>query len=162
MVPNDLKPKFIEHFAKQPDTTAESAFKAGLEMFPGETGKALWVQIHWGTDADVIRARAATIIDRIESERKERNKPVKDDILAEMLEMARDWRVDPKVRHDMYKTVLAAIDAFPKQGPAVVVNNQAPRVMVVKDFGTDDEWEKKLSAQQQELTNGKFANATVH
>lgn len=119
-----VKAKFVELWAKYPKRTAnevaESAFRlCGLE--PGF--RFATYALAWGTDLEVLEAKdkaAQTVrIPDIVT-------PSKEQILAEMLNMARDTTIDPKDRAKIYRDVLEAeghitktVDKTTRQAPPV-------------------------------------------
>jgi hypothetical protein len=108
-----VKAKFIELWAKYPDRTplevADSAFRlCGLE--PGFR-YAQYAQ-SWSTDLEVLEERDA----RRPTARNPTNKvPDKDQLLAELLELARDPGLDAKDRVAAYTKVLEAEGHITKQ-----------------------------------------------
>lgn len=101
-----VRAKFIELWAKYPDRTAnevaESAFRlCGLE--PGF--RFAQMATIWAADLEVLEARDAL---RPTARNPDAKVPDKATLIAEMLELARNDRVDPKDRATLYKTVLEA------------------------------------------------------
>uniref|UniRef100_A0AAU6VZR6 Terminase small subunit n=1 Tax=Pseudomonas phage Pavpe01 TaxID=3138545 RepID=A0AAU6VZR6_9VIRU len=135
-------------------------FKAACMLCPDDTGRALWHATNWPNDPEVLA----------EMERL-RNSPDKLGQIASKFELARfywdlaqDSKLDAKDRiaaAEKYGAVAGIYD--PRQTNTTNVNiENAPRVMVVKDHGTDEEWEKKAAAQQSALTGGKYVANTRH
>lgn len=127
-------------------------FKAACELFPQDTRMALWAASHWVHDPEVK-----------EAQRKARETLVLNDNPGKA-EAARDvWNriqscYDPEVYvklMKLYADIMGYIEK-PKDGTTVNVNTQN-RIMVVKDHGSNDQWEEKLKQQQYDLTHGNAA-----
>jgi len=143
----DKKALFAELLLKEPD----AAFKVALLIYPDDTGQALRVANLWPNDPDVKRIQKSML----ESEGEMSFLPTEAEDLRDLLTKANKLfelgDSEGAARfHKMYLEVRGRI-----QRPAVAVNQTnntiVNRVMVVKDHGTDDQWEAKAVAQQERL-----------
>lgn len=139
------KTAFAVEFLKSPD----DAFKAALQVFPHDTGQALRAAHTWPKDPFVV---AET--ERLSGELGD------DAFLPGKAELCRNiWarmQKDFVSSEDFVKLakLYAEVRSFIEKpntnvNVAVVTN----KVMVVKDLGTNDEWEMKAERQQRELLN---------
>lgn len=127
-------------------------FQAASGVFPDDTRRALWVATHWLNDAEVrkemerLRTRGADL-----------------DALPTKAELARRaWELTDKgLFEDRIKAMklYAEIRNFIEKAPPVAVNVNQNRVMIIRDQGTNEEWEKKVAKQQADLLN---ASSTRH
>jgi len=136
-------------FAFQLIENPNDPFQAALNVFPSNTTRALRIAHEWKNDKDVIEFKKQYL----KSEDALKN-------VATKAELAREtWRrlqaipaeeVDAFVKiGDLFGKIMGYIQ---KPETNVVVNNQIDnRVMVVKDLGTNEEWEVKAAAQQRNL-----------
>ncbi len=141
-----LKEKFAEELLRNPG----DPFKAGLAVFGMNTGRAMQAAQQWATDPYVMEYK-----DKLLEERGVRSfLPTKEDLAREIIDFARAIGCpEDKIKaFRLYGEVMGFIEK-----PAVNVNNntniQQNSVMVIKDHGTDDEWEAKLATQQRALVN---------
>lgn len=166
-----MQPHFV--FAEQESLELKQAYARALMRIQGTNryyeaavmvvgggaaniGKSLWIASNWPSDPEVIR----------ETQKLLRSVDLKEDLpskeQAAMLawEMANDAAADVKDRKatlELYCNIRGFIE---KPGTNVTVPiNIASNVMVVKDHGEDDEWERALAEQQDMLTN---ASASKH
>lgn len=110
-----VKAKFVELWAKYPDRSAnevaESAFRlCGLE--PGFRYASF--ALAWGSDLEVLEARDKR---RPLARNPDSLIPSKEQLLAEMLELARDAKIDAKDRAKLYRDVLEAEGHIAKVAP---------------------------------------------
>lgn len=143
-----LKPLFAAALLKHPQTM-EGRFEAALTL-TADTGLALRMAHKWFSDPDVLALQeqltkgptAATDgLDFIGS---------KADFCREVLEHARkSW--DGEVKHKFYKLYADARGFVTKAETNVNVAVTNNRVMVVKDMGSDADWERKAAEQQRRL-----------
>lgn len=142
---DEIKEQFAEKLLLYPD----DPFKAALQVFPHDTAQALVVSREWPVDPVVVN-----FIECVpEEELAEMGVPTKNDLAREA------WkRVQKTFDHEIAFKGIETIRKlmYPDQTGPLVQNNTLVdnrRVMVVKDHGTDDEWETQLIAQQTALTN---------
>ena len=142
-----LKTKFAIALLRNPD----HPFQAGCEVFGEDTGKALYVANNWLNDAYVAEQQRNLL--------KEKGAraflPSKEDYAREVWRMALDTRTPIEEKRkflDLYGEVMGFKERPQQSG--INVNVTQNRVMIVKDHGTDDEWEQRAAAQQHRLANG--------
>jgi hypothetical protein len=74
-----------------------------------------------------------------------------EDVKQTLWEMGNNWRIDAKDRISAMK-LYAECNGMIEKTPKVSIENNANKVMVVKDYG--DDWETKAAKQQEKLTRG--------
>lgn len=142
----EMKRAYAAALLRHPQTI-EGRFQAALAV-SGDTGQALWMANKWTVDPEVsafqdelIKASENGELDFIGT---------KSDFAREILERARA-SFDGDTAHKFYK-LYAETRGFiskPENQLNVQVNNN--RVMVVRDLGSDAEWEQKAAKQQRAL-----------
>lgn len=144
MSDTELKAKFAAELLRNP----KEPFLAGLSVFPNDNGRALRAAYEWPNDPEVKAEQARLTA-----------KDGGAGFLPSKAELARAIWDKSTAAYDaedftklakLYADVMGFIQ---KPEPAVNVNVNNNRVMVVKDHGTNEEWAEKLAAQQRELTN---------
>ena len=142
-----LKLAFAAALLKHPQTL-EGRFAAALSC-TGDTGKALLMANKWVDDPSVISE-----VDRLTKRGDEGDLNFigsKADFAREVLEAGRNsWDGDTK--HKFFKLYAEVRGFISKDGGTnvnVQVNNN--KVMIVRDLGTDAEWEAKAAQQQRAL-----------
>ena len=122
-------------------------FNAAMEAWGGDTGQACQCTLAWKNDPDVL------------AEIRELNSKPMEETIASKIETCRlAWEManDPDCPH---KDRVAALRLYSeinefitKQTKASAqVNVQTNKVMVVKDHGSDEDWERKVANQQARL-----------
>ena len=137
-----LKDKFAEALLRSPN----DAFGVACQIFGSDTMRALEVSTSWPLDFYVLQKQA----DLIEAQGDEAFLPTKAE-LARRIFTVGDTATDPKDKLSAYK-LYAEVRGFIVKADNVTnlqVNNN--RVMVLRDFGSDAEWETKASKQQSKL-----------
>lgn len=141
----EAKAKFAEELLRRP----RAAFEIACELFgPMETGRALKASAEWPVDPYVLDIQAGLI-----EEHGERYfLPTKEQFARQVIDYADTIRT-PEDRLKAYRLYAEVMGFIEK--PGVVVNNNVDnrRVMIVKDHGNDDDWERRLVNQQKQLTN---------
>ncbi len=141
-----LKLRFARALLKYPD----EAFRAGQEVFGADTGKALYAAQVWINDETVLNEK-----DEQHSEKGELAfLPSKADYARQVWRMANNERTANEDRVKLL-SLYGDVMGF-KERPntsSVNVNVTQNRVMIVKDHGTDDDWEKRAELQQQRLAD---------
>jgi hypothetical protein len=132
-------------------------FRAALEIYPqdGQRGLALRVATEWPFDSEVLLAQKTILETKDELD----FLPSKADAARAIWALANPSKdggvwiaVEERIKAmKLYCEVRGFIDK--STGPAVVVNNNDNKVMIVKDMGTIDEWETKALLQQKQLQN---------
>lgn len=147
-----LKERFAELTLREPD-----AFKVALVLFPNDTGRALRIANEWPNDPQVKEIRQSFV--DAEEDGETAFLPSKADACRLAWNIARDA---DKFTEDRLKALrlYGEMRGYIEKPAAVTVNNNtnvAMRVLVVKDHGTNDEWEQKLRSQQKRLINGDYS-----
>lgn len=147
-----LKERFAELSLRESD-----AFKVALVLFPNDTGRALRIANEWPNDPQVQTLRASFV--DAEEDGETAFLPTKADAARLAWNIARDA---DKMTEDRLKALklYSEIRGFIEK-PQVTVNNNtqnvAMRVLVVKDHGSNDDWERTLRQQQKRLVNGDYS-----
>lgn len=140
----ELKRRFAVELLKQPN----EPFQAAVAVFGDDTGRALQASHRWPQDAVVIAAMQQAIEELGDMH----FLPTK----AQLAREAYNIGTDPKVHVDdrlkamrLYADIRGYID---KQGANVVVNNLTQnKVMLVRDHGSNEDWETAAAEQQRKL-----------
>jgi hypothetical protein len=156
LVPDDelnaKKREFARHLIKRPN----EAFKAAAFIYPDKanTGNRLIVAHDWPDDPIVIMEMDRLVWDDDAS----KVLPTKSQLAFEVYSVGMKT-YDDEVKIKAFK-LYADIQAITQAGPGININNNngvklttQNTVMLVKDHGSDKEWENKLSIQQQKLLN---------
>jgi len=147
-----LKTAFAAELLKYPN----DPFKAGLAVFGVDTGKALRAAHEWHKDPFVIEECARLKEEGFEQFDKE---SLRDKLIMNLLTIVEGER---SIADDRIKAakVIGELKGLIEK-PQTNINTNvitANRVMVVKDHGSADDWEKRLRKQQEGLKRG----ATTH
>lgn len=145
MTEEEAKARFGALLLKTPN----DAFGAALKLYPGDTSRCLIIARSWPTDPIVVDAMTGKV---------EREGELAQ--LPDRVELAKKvWdRLNGEMEPEEFVKVAklyAEIRGYIEK-PGVTVNNNTQvnnRVMVIKDLGTDAEWEAKSAKQQRELLN---------
>lgn len=143
----ELKRQFAEALIKNDD----DAFRAALSLFP-QVGKALQVANAWKND-DVVKQFRADALNSVDAALL---LPSKEKQAFDIYAIATNTSIAPEDRlkaHRLYAEVRGFIEK-PQAGGNLNVLNQG--VMLVRDHGSDDDWEAKATEQQRKL----ISNAT--
>lgn len=142
-----------ERFAEL--TLRNEPFAAALVLFPDDTGRALRVANEWPQDEQVKTLRQSFI--DAEDDGETAFLPTKAEAARLAWNIARDA---DKMTEDRLKAIklYSEIRGFIERPQVAVTNtvNQVNRVLIVKDHGSDDEWETQLRKQQKRLINGEY------
>lgn len=129
--------------------TPDDPFKAALALYPDDTPTALRIAHEWPKDRAVMSALRARIQDTDEEDYLPTKAELARKVWAKMDSGSIDADEFAKLAR-LYGEVRGFIEK-----PTTNINNNTQNlmqpVMVVKDNGTDDEWERKLAAQQGKL-----------
>lgn len=150
----DFKTKFAAALLREPG----NAFIAATKVFGSDTGRALYASTHWIHD------------DFVESERDKLLKgngaraflPTKEDYAREVWAQATNERVPVEDRArllSLYGDVMGFKESAQKNSGGITINNN--KVMLVKDFGNDADWEARAAAQQHQLTNASIVDVVA-
>lgn len=141
-----LKLRFAAALFKYPETI-EGRFAAALTI-TADNGKALLIANRWFNDPVVVEEQKRLIKSADEGDLNFIG--TKADFAREVLECARNaWDGDTK--HKFYKLYAESRGFIVKEGTNVNVNVQNNKVMIVRDMGSDDDWERKAREQQRKL-----------
>lgn len=143
----ELKLKFAAALLRYPS----DAFKAGLEVFGTDTGRALYVASHWINDP-IVNAEKQRIL---EDDGEMFGLPTKADVARKAWDLANAERpMEDKDRLELLK-FYASLRGFvekPKESTGEGNTNViAQNVMIVRDHGSNDEWADKVRRQQEKL-----------
>lgn len=133
-------------------------FKVALVLYPDDTGRALEIAHKWPIDQQVLAFQQSLK----DAEGEITFLPTKADTARLAWTVARnEERYDGETRHKFLK-LYAEIRGFIEK-PALNVNQTnnviQNNVMVVRDHGTDNEWESKLQNQQRTLKKVVYEHA---
>lgn len=145
---DDLKKRYAEVLATMP----ADPFAAALQLFPGETAKALQTASELARDPEVLRQMDAIAQDKGE----EALLPSKADLCREVWERMKKAEEERDFANlaRLYGDIRGFIQRPNEANQMVNVIEQ--KVMIVKDHGTNDEWEDKLKKQQHNLINAQY------
>lgn len=126
-------------------------FECGRKIFPDHTGFACMAAVEWKNDPAVIE----------EMERLALETPVenliatKQEAMKNAWNMANDSSINPKERVAYLRLFAEMAEYMPEKSSVknVQKNEVINRVMVVKDHGSDEDWEAKVAEQQRKLIN---------
>lgn len=139
----EYKGYFAEFLIESPD----DPFTAALKVFPQNTQRALRIAQEWPRDPYVLSE-----VKRLKAEGGDMDGlPTKADLAREIWNTAKgNVEPDEKVKLlKLYGEVRGFIDK--PQANTTVNVEAAPKVMIVKDAGTDADWEARLRRQQRKL-----------
>lgn len=139
-----LEPQFKRDFAGYLKR-GFSAFNAAMRLWPDNAPTAYHYSEVWPNDPYVLQCMAE-IQDELDQSLAP---PSKEKMAKELYDKSQFWAPDDQIKA---KRLVADLLGYTnKDAPQVVVNNTQNRVMIVKDFGTDDEWENRATSQQSKL-----------
>lgn len=139
---NLLKDLFALALLRQPD----NPFQAAVKIFGTDTARALDISHRWPNDQYVLSKQAELLAEFGE----EAFLPNKHDLARKLYELA-DTLTDGKEKIAALRLYADVRGYIEKQTAIANVTNNTVvqnRVMVMKDHGTDDEWEAKAAKQQ--------------
>lgn len=128
-------------------------FAAAQRTFPGNTSEAIYKTVSWPNDPEVL----AFIAELTATTPKSSLLPTKEDLGRTIYDLCSDFdkKMDVKERlygFRLFGEIMGYIEKPGAAGNNVTVNNVvANKVMVVKDHGTDEDWERKVQQQQEKL-----------
>ncbi len=134
------KALFAEELLRNPT----NAYKAAKVVFPRDTAIALFVSNNWVVDEYVLAKQKEFIKEGGEA----KYLPTKSQVARQIHNVSaevNDADLELKALR-LYCDVRGYIEK-----PGTVVNNQITSVMLVKDHGTDEDWEKRMLEQQKTL-----------
>lgn len=143
-----LKIRFAEATLRIP----ENSFLAAQSVFGTEIGRALFAHTHWVSDPEVMAEKA----NLLNQNGARHFLPTKEETAREIWKVAVNERtpIEDKARmFSLFSDVMGYKEQAVKNSGGITVNNN--KVMIVKDFGSDSDWERESAAQQHRLTNNK-------
>jgi hypothetical protein len=145
MTENDQKKAFAIALLSDP----KDPFACAQSVFGDNVGRALEIQNIWPKDLKVKEYQA----EYIKANGAEVGLPTKENYAQDVYNLAKDKGIDDEVRLKFYKLYGDIRGFIEKPGMTVNTNTNIDnrKVIVVKDHGTDEEWETKLRAQQKKL-----------
>jgi hypothetical protein len=148
MSEQELKQKFAEALLKEPD-----AFKAAFASIP-DPGLALQAATLWVNDPIVLAHRH----EFLEENGLRSILPTKEEQARDIYAIANNDKVDEEIRlkaHRLFAEVMGHIEKPTIQGGTNILNQG---VMIVRDYGTDDDWEQRAKQHQQTLIGNAQPN----
>lgn len=151
---DELKAKFARQWLKTP----RNPFQAALAVFGTDTGRALLASKEWINDP-VVLAEQAHIL---ETEGFRVGLPTKEEYARKIIDAAEETLPDGTSRvafEDKLKAyrLFGEVMGYIERPASTTINNNPQtinRVMIVKEHGSDDDWERRLQNQQQKLISG--------
>lgn len=139
-----LKQTFVKEWLKTNDP-----FKAGIACFPADNGRALRCAWEWTQDVAVLAYRQELLEDSVVHP----GLPTKEELALEVYQRASKAVFDADAFEGL--ELVGKIMGYIEK-PSVNIDNRSVnvvnKVMVVKDHGTDEDWEKRLHQNQTHLT----------
>jgi hypothetical protein len=143
----EYKKRFAAELLKVGNTDSASIFKAALVVFGKETGQALRIANEWVYDPEVLAEQ-----ERLKEEKGVMSfLPTKSDLAKAVWDKAREEYVATEDFTKLMRLYAEIMSFIEKPGLNVTNNVISNRVMIVKDHGSDSDWEAKLAQQQKAL-----------
>lgn len=148
MLPDDtiLKDAFAAALLRQPN----EPFRAALTVFGADNIKALECAQQWVSDTYVL-SKQAELLEKLGEDSFLPNKAM----LSRRVWEAAESATDKKEKAALFK-LYAEVRGFVDKGGTNINTNvtlNQNRVMIMRDHGTDDDWERKASDQQLKLVS---------
>lgn len=140
---DELKKDFATALLRWPDDPV----RAAKSVVGEDVQRAVQMSIRWVRDPVVVAHRR----ELVEEHGAEAFTMTKAELINKLAEIADDAR-DSKDRIAALRNIAEIRGFIEKPGTKIEVNT-APRVMVVRDTGSNDDWERKLEEQQRKLTD---------
>ncbi len=148
-----LKKQFARLLLNDPD----NPFKAGLALFQPDTGKAMYVADFWPKDP-VVLAECRALLDEHGTLA---FLPDKARVAREVYVLASNEQKPTAERlqsYRLYADMMGFIEPKTNINNGVINNNQGAKVMVIKDHGNAENWEKKAIDHQRKLQADAMAD----
>lgn len=145
----EAKAKFARLLLKEPG----DPFAVALKVFPNDTKHALWVANNWPADPEVTDLQEKAE----EDEGELAFLPTKGQLCRGIWDKMNDKYTDADTYAKLSK-VYAEVRGFiekPQVAVTTNVQNVTNKVMIVRETGSDIEWERKLALQQASLANAQ-------
>lgn len=129
--------------------TPSEPYKAALRVFHIHTGKALWVADNWLTDPVVMEEK-----ERLLNEHGSLHfLPDKTQVAREVYDLAQSSKSTSEklASYKLYSDIMGFVEPKTFTNNGIIQNNQGAKVMVIKDHGSNQEWEDKAKAHQTAL-----------
>lgn len=148
-LPDDtiLKDAFAAALLRQPT----EPFRAALTVFGADNIKALEAAQQWVSDIYVL-SKQAELLETLGEDAFLPNKATLARRVWEAAESATDKK-EKAVLFKLYGEVRGFVDKGGNTNISTNVTLNQNRVMVMRDHGTDDDWERKASDQQMKLVS---------
>lgn len=135
-----------------------NAFRCALAIYPDDTSKALRIANEWVKDPVVLQIQK----ELIENDGEMAYVATKAEQAKLAWTLANREDMDPNDRASRVKALelMGKLTGTIERPVTAIQNNVSVdnrRVMIVKDHGTDEEWEAKLKKQQKALVNGDYS-----
>ena len=142
MTESEAKEKFAQLLLQEPG----NLFAVALKVFPDDTKRALRAVTEWKDDPE---------IKSLQEKAQELPLPTKGEFSRVLWDKMQDRYTEPDVFAKIAK-VYAEVRGFIEK-PQIAVNTNVQtvtnKVMVIRESRTDEDWERKLLAQQTALTH---------
>lgn len=139
------KEAFVKEWLRSGDT-----FKAAHSVFPSDPGRAMRVSWDWPNDKEILEYRAELLIESGGVE----GIPSKDELAREIYQFTTKI-VNEELRLKGYE-LFAKVRGYVERPAVTNIDNRrvtmTNKVLIVKDHGSDDAWERSLSDNQKRLT----------
>ena len=140
---DELKKEYAAALLRWPDDPV----RAAKSIVGEDVQRAVQMSMRWVRDPVVVAHRR----ELVEEHGAEAFTMSKAELINKLAEIADEAR-DSKDRIAALRNIAEIRGFIEKPGTKIEVNT-APRVMVVRDTGSNDEWERKLEEQQRKLTD---------
>lgn len=140
---DELKKEYAAALLRWPDDPV----RAAKSVVGEDVQRAVQMSMRWVRDPVVVAHRR----ELVEEHGAEAFTMSKAELINKLAEIADDAR-DSKDRIAALRNIAEIRGFIEKPGTKIEVNT-APRVMVVRDTGSNDDWERKLEEQQRVLTD---------
>lgn len=124
-------------------------FKAAHTVFPADPGRAMRASWEWTKDADVLEYRQALLSATDGCA----GIPSRNELARELYQFIGNIE-DKELRLSGYELFAKMMGYIEKPSPVTIDNRHVTvnKVLVVRDHGSDDAWERQLSENQKRLT----------
>lgn len=134
------KAKFAALLLKTPS----EPFVAAMAVEPDNNGIALWIASHWIADDEVMAHQA-----KLRSMGEDLSDlPSKADLARTVWQLTQQGLFEDRIKA---AKLYAEVRGFIDKTPPVAVNVNNNRVMVIRDKGSNEEWENGVAKQQADL-----------
>lgn len=151
----DNETELKQQFARELLKTPTEPFKVAARIFGDDTGRALQVSHRWPHDPEVLGYMAAAVDEMGDLH----FLPTKAEAARAAWELSQDQKLDTDNRLKALRLYADIRGYIERQGGITVNQNNITqnKVMVVKDHGSNSEWENAAAAQQAKLISDAAA-----